>query len=287
MLIIRAIRQYIIAYCKRNHSLKKWGVVLCIALLAGCHPNDHANSQSSSTSSTSAKLQMPAASPSYPASKSTQAQQLTATEKRRTADKLIAQHSKALFGWQNAIIIGNRNGTITLVEFYDYQCIHCRDMAATILALIHRNPDLRVVLRQLPFMGHYSVLAAKSALAAAQIMPSRFLQFHENLMKAPLPFNSHTLPQVAKAAGYNSKQLLHLAASPQYNYQLEANRQLATTLLVPTLGQIATPVTIIGPTDRRSHYAPIAFIPGIYSQAHFQQAIDAVKQGVCSPATCD
>ena len=43
-----------------------------------------------------------------------------------------------------AVVVGNPRGEITLVEIFDYQCPHCRDMWPIINLLIKRNPDLRV-----------------------------------------------------------------------------------------------------------------------------------------------
>ncbi|MCP3680618.1 MAG: DsbA family protein [Gammaproteobacteria bacterium] len=252
-------------------------MIILITLLSGCHQGDNANKANVSKQA-AANVTAKAAPAQQPSA------QMSAMMAK--ANKLIRDNMAQLFSDHDAIVIGNPNGAVTLVEFYDYQCHHCRNMASIIIALTKQNPDLRVVLRQLPFMNRYSVLAAKSALAAETLDPTKFVHFHELLMQSPLPFGAHTLPQVAKAAGYDSAELFQLSQKPQYNQMLQVNRQLATALLVPTIGQLATPVTIIGPTDSRNHYAPVSFIPGFYQQPRLQMAIDAAKNGVCTTSHC-
>ncbi len=260
-------------------------MIFLVIFLSGCHQGDKTNKSSASQQSATNVVAKTAPAGANAEKASTQPNtQMSAMMVK--ANKLIRKNMTQLFSEQDAIVIGNPNGAVTLVEFYDYQCHHCRNMAPTIIALTKKNPDLRVVLRQLPFMGRYSVLAAKSALAAEKLDPTKFVHFHELLMQSPLPFGAHTLPQVAKAAGYDSAELFQLSQQPQYNEMLQANRQLASELLVPTIGQLATPVTIVGPTDTHNHYAPVSFIPGFYQQPHLQKAIDATKNGVCTTSHC-
>jgi protein-disulfide isomerase len=41
---------------------------------------------------------------------------------------------------------GNPNGKITLVEFLDYNCSHCRHMVNDLDRVVKANPDPRIVL---------------------------------------------------------------------------------------------------------------------------------------------
>src|SRR3989338_532615 len=56
----------------------------------------------------------------------------------------------ALFQDKNTPVAGNPQGSITLVEFFDYQCPHCIDMMSTLDALTQANPNLRIVYREWP-----------------------------------------------------------------------------------------------------------------------------------------
>ena len=62
-------------------------------------------------------------------------------------------------------ILGNPKGSITAVEFQDYQCGHCKRMGKTVEKMVANNPeDLRVVVKQMPIFGKISEYAARAAL---------------------------------------------------------------------------------------------------------------------------
>ena len=61
---------------------------------------------------------------------------------------------------------GNPAGDVTVVEFFDYRCPHCRRMAPVIKTLLTEDPRVRLVYKELPILGEESVLAARAALAA-------------------------------------------------------------------------------------------------------------------------
>ncbi len=46
--------------------------------------------------------------------------------------------------------VANPNGTITVVEFFDYRCGYCKVAAPQIVELIRKNPDVRFVFKELP-----------------------------------------------------------------------------------------------------------------------------------------
>src|SRR5665213_2141400 len=49
--------------------------------------------------------------------------------------------------------VANPGGKITVTEFYDYRCPHCINAAPTVLSLIHDNPDVRFVFKEMPIFG--------------------------------------------------------------------------------------------------------------------------------------
>ncbi len=61
--------------------------------------------------------------------------------------------------------VANPGGKITVTEFYDYRCPHCINAAPTVLGLIHDNPDVRFVFKEMPIFGATSEHAARTAIA--------------------------------------------------------------------------------------------------------------------------
>ena len=63
---------------------------------------------------------------------------------------IVADPSGLLFSGANQAVIGNPDGKVTLIEFFDYNCGYCKRALNDLARLMKDNPDLRVVLRDLP-----------------------------------------------------------------------------------------------------------------------------------------
>jgi len=60
-------------------------------------------------------------------------------------------------------------GTITVVEFFDYQCPHCRHLSPRLKKLVEGEPKARLVLGYTPLPGHkFARNAARIALCSAE-----------------------------------------------------------------------------------------------------------------------
>lgn len=75
---------------------------------------------------------------------------------------------------------GNPKGKFTLVEFFDFSCGYCRQMAPRIENIIKKNPDVKVVFKPVSFLSPNSELAAKAAVAAHN--QGKFLEMYSGLM---------------------------------------------------------------------------------------------------------
>lgn len=78
----------------------------------------------------------------------------------------LAGEQEALVGDARDPVLGNPDGDVTLVEFFDYRCGYCRIMAEPLQALLANDPDLRIVMKEFPILGPDSLLASRAALAA-------------------------------------------------------------------------------------------------------------------------
>ncbi|MCB1213505.1 MAG: DsbA family protein [Chlamydiia bacterium] len=123
---------------------------------------------------------------------------------------------------------GNPNGDIVLVEFMDYLCGHCRQVAPIVEQLTKENPSLKVVVKLLPIFGPQSTVFAKAGQAAAQ--QGKFSAFHELLLSKVNPkMTREELIAVAKEAGLNL-QAFEKVIDAETDPLLEENKQLAQKL---------------------------------------------------------
>lgn len=135
-------------------------------------------------------------------------------------------------------VLGNPQGTITLVEFTDYACSYCRQSVPDVTALIAANPDLKVVIREYPILTAESADAARMALAAAQ--QGRFEAFH-NAMFAAGQVSPTTIEAAASAAGVDLARARAAIEGGQFEAQLQNN-----VFMAQTLGISGTPSWIVG-----------------------------------------
>ena len=63
----------------------------------------------------------------------------------------------------NAPVLGNPDGDVTVVEFFDYNCPYCRRAMPQVQGLLDGDPNVRLVYREWPILGDGSVFAAKAA----------------------------------------------------------------------------------------------------------------------------
>ena len=135
-------------------------------------------------------------------------------------------------------VMGNPQGTVTLVEFTDYACSFCRQSLADVEALIAANPQLRVVMREYPILSEGSADAARMALAAAA--QGRYLAFHNAMFAADGP-SPENIAAAARAAGMDLDRARAAIARGDYEGQLQNN-----VFLAQSMGFSGTPSWIVG-----------------------------------------
>lgn len=187
-----------------------------------------------------------------------QAQQ-TVQQTKQTASSYTSQ----LFNQANDPVAGNPSGKITIVEFFDYQCPHCVDMAPVMSEIIKSNPDVRVVYKEFPIRGPVSDFASRAALAANK--QGKYVQFSHALLTSTKPLTQDVIMQIAKAQGLDVAKLQKDMSDASVNQQLKANMTLAQNLKL-----FGTPAFFVGKTSGGT----IQYIPGQVSQKELQQFID-------------
>jgi len=107
----------------------------------------------------------------------------TAAEAEK-ASAAVKQNEKTLFDSPHQVTVGNRQGDVTLVEFFDYNCPYCKQAAKDLETLMQSDGKLRVVLKEFPVLGPDSVEAAQVAVALHMQDPAgeKYLAFHHKLL---------------------------------------------------------------------------------------------------------
>ncbi len=137
----------------------------------------------------------------------------------------------------------NRNGDVTLVEFFDYNCGFCKRALSDLLDLMKADPNLRVVLKELPILGPGSVEAARVAVAVRMQDPggAKYLEFHRKLLENRGPNDKARALAAAQEAGLDMARLNRDTASEEIGRTIDESARLAKAL-----GINGTPAYVVG-----------------------------------------
>lgn len=138
-------------------------------------------------------------------------------------------------------VLGNPEGDVTVVEFFDYRCPYCKRVSDSLQTLVQGDPKVRVVFKDFPILGPESLVAAKIALAAQR--QGKYQEVHEALMAHKGSFDKDALIEVAANAGADGTRLSADMEDPAILGQLQANDALAAKL-----GITGTPGFLFGNT---------------------------------------
>ena len=159
-------------------------------------------------------------------------------EKRQTAEDAqkhlaaIKDNSPAIFTSARQVNLGNLQGDVTMVEFFDYNCGFCKGAMAAMMDLMKDDPKLRVVLKEFPVLGPGSVEAAKVAVAVRMQDKTgkKYLDFHQKLLGGRGKADKARALAVAKEVGMDMTRLEKDLASDEVRVSLEESLKLAETL---------------------------------------------------------
>jgi protein-disulfide isomerase len=95
----------------------------------------------------------------------------TAEEAARVAQAL-QEHRDELLADPMSPVGGNPEGTVTMVEFFDYNCAYCRRAGPVVAEMLERNPDVRLVYKEFPTLAPSSRFAARPSPPAVRARSS-------------------------------------------------------------------------------------------------------------------
>jgi protein-disulfide isomerase len=122
--------------------------------------------------------------------------------------KVLKDEAPALYSSKFNAVVGNPDGDVTLVEFFDYNCGFCKRAVGDLEKLMKEDPKLKIVLKDLPILSPGSREAAAVALAVKAIAkPDKFWEFHTKLMTKTGAIAKAQAMEVALAVGIDKARL--------------------------------------------------------------------------------
>lgn len=159
--------------------------------------------------------------------------------------------------------LGNPNGDVTIVEYFDYQCPYCRKIDPEIMRVAQEDGKVRVIFKDWPIFGAASIYAAKMALASKY--QNKYPEAHKALISANIKLTEAGVRDLLEKAGIDVART---------TADLQANQKAIDALLARNNAQAeafgfrGTPAFIVG-TFR---------VPGVLDAAGFKQAISDARR---------
>jgi protein-disulfide isomerase len=168
-----------------------------------------------------------------------QSPEARSTEPRPDQDDVLSRDNV----WRDPEIpvLGNPDGDVTIVEYFDYQCPVCKQVHPDLSRAVRDDGQVRLVSRGGPIFGGVSMYAARMALAARY--QDRYATAHEALFTAKVPLTETVIRELLSNAGVDPAR----AAG-----DLAANRNAIDAALArnqaqaQAFGFLGTPAFIVG-----------------------------------------
>ena len=164
-----------------------------------------------------------------------------AAEEAAKHEAAIGQNADAIFNSPHGVVLGNKDGDVAFVEFFDYNCGYCKRAMADMLDLLKSDPNLKIVLKEFPVLSEGSVEAAKVAVAVRMQDPKNYLDFHTRLLGGRGPVDKARALAAAKEVGLDVARIEKDLANPEVRATIEENMKLAEDM-----GLNGTPSYVIG-----------------------------------------
>jgi protein-disulfide isomerase len=176
----------------------------------------------------------------------------------------VQDNARLLLDSPHQLSIGNRDGDVTVVEFFDYNCGYCKRALGDTVALLQDDSKLKIVLKELPILSPASIDAAKVSIAARMQDASGKLAFelHRKLLGGTGMVDKTVALAAAKDVGLDVGQIERDLASDEVRLTLEESSNLARQL-----GIRGTPGYVVGTT----------IIPGAIGVAGLKDKIAAAR----------
>lgn len=191
-----------------------------------------------------------------------------ASEEQGRTDAIQA-NKEAIFSSPYQAVLGDPNAKIALVEFFDYNCGYCKKALSDTRAILDKEKDVKIILKEFPILSEGSVEAAKVAAAVNILDPQAYEAFHFELLGSRGQADGDRALAAAAKAGLDEAKVKETAAKPEVAAAINLSYDLAHKLNIN-----GTPAYIIGDE----------LVFGAVGFSELNQKIEAMR--ACGKTTC-
>ncbi len=163
------------------------------------------------------------------------------SEQQKQVRLALASFASQIYDDPDNIVLGNPNGDVTLVEFFDYNCGFCRASMPDVAALIAKDANLRVIMKEFPILSKASLEAARISVAVSKTPGADYWAFHEMLFTERGQIDAEAAYAAAEKIGLSRAALEAKAKGKDVTAFIQRSYDLAKGLSIT-----GTPSFIIG-----------------------------------------
>jgi len=164
-------------------------------------------------------------------------------------------------------VAGNKDGDVTIVEYFDYNCPYCRKLAPELAQVVFDDGKVRMIFKDWPILGPVSVYASKLALAAKY--QGKFADAHEALMSTSSRLTESRVRELLAAKTIDVDRAVKDASAREAEIDAILKRN---NLQAAAFGFNGTPSFIIGKFR----------VPQALTMAQFEQAIGDARKAAAT-----
>lgn len=183
-----------------------------------------------------------------------------AADQMRVSDQAVANRLNDLLRDPTTQSLGNPDGDVALIEFFDYQCPYCKAAEPRIQKLLKDDRNVRLIVKEFPILSPESRVAAKAALAS--VRQGKYAAYHQAIMNHKGTLTDADIFDIAKTVGLDVDRLRRDMMAPEIADTIITNMNLARAIRVRE-----TPTFIVG-----GH-----ILTGPSAEMDFQKEVNAVR----------
>lgn len=164
------------------------------------------------------------------------AEQQAREQQMANAQKMISDNLAAINNDAITPAIANPNGSIVLVEFFDYSCGYCHKLYPALKNIMEKNPNVKVLAKPLDFLSPVSQYAAKASLAAKE--QGKYAEMYNALFQAEGQLSEAKVDEIAAGLGLDMEKYKADINSGNVNAAMAEIRDVANKIQingVPTM----------------------------------------------------
>ena len=153
-------------------------------------------------------------------------------EAQAVSDTRVANQASALYRDPGTPVLGNAQGDVAIVTFFDYTCSYCKAADPRVKALLEQDPDVKLVMKEYPILTPESLIASKAVLAS--MGQGKYEDYHNALMGFRGQLSEERIFEIAEEVGLDVARLRAEMNAPEIADQIIANFNLARALRIST-----------------------------------------------------